>query len=157
MISNYGADLSIFEKCHHDIIFGKINFRIPLPSCNVREVWDHRKTNVERMQKAIQPFDLVKAFRNLSVDVPKVDVPNEILINIFWNYIPQKKVKCNYCKPPWINGNIKKWLRERSKLIKCYYNHRQKKEDREKLQAKTAYCPTEILKAKNDYVHTKHD
>ena len=83
MISNYGADLSIFEKCHHDIIFGKINFRIPLPSCNVREVWDHRKTNVERMQKAIQPFDLLKAFRNLSVDVPKVDVPNEILINIF--------------------------------------------------------------------------
>ena len=53
MISNYGADLSIFEKCHHDIIFGKINFGIPLPSCNVREVWDHRKTNVERMQKAI--------------------------------------------------------------------------------------------------------
>ena len=25
IISNYGVDVSIFEKCHHNIIFGKIN------------------------------------------------------------------------------------------------------------------------------------
>ena len=25
IISNYGVDLSIIEKCHHNIIFGKIN------------------------------------------------------------------------------------------------------------------------------------
>ena len=37
IISNYGVDLSIFEKCHN-IIFGKSNIRIPLPSSYVREV-----------------------------------------------------------------------------------------------------------------------
>ena len=30
LLSNYGVDLSLFEKCHHDIIFGKINIEIPL-------------------------------------------------------------------------------------------------------------------------------
>ena len=28
IISNYGVDVSIFEKCHHNIIFGKINIYI---------------------------------------------------------------------------------------------------------------------------------
>ena len=31
LFSNYGVDLSLFEKCHHNIIFGKINIRILLP------------------------------------------------------------------------------------------------------------------------------
>ena len=39
IISNYGVNLSIFEKCHHNIIFGKINIRIPLPPSYVRELY----------------------------------------------------------------------------------------------------------------------
>ena len=81
-ISNYGIYLSIFEKYHHNIIFGKINIRILLPPSNVREIWDYRIANIKSMQKAIQNFDRVKAFGNLSVD-GKVDVLNETLINIF--------------------------------------------------------------------------
>ena len=106
IISNYSADLSIFEKCHHNIIFGKINIRILPPPSYVREVWNYRKANVKSIQKAIQTFDWVKAFENFSVD-GKVDVPNETLINIFQNYIPNKKVKCNYCQHPWMNDKIK--------------------------------------------------
>ena len=94
IISNYDVDLSIFEKCHHSIIFGKINIRIPLLPSYVREVWDYRKANVKSIQKAIQTFDWVKAFGNLSVD-EKDDVLNETLMNIFRNYIQNKKVKCN--------------------------------------------------------------
>ena len=91
IISNYGVDLSIFEKCHHNIILGKINIRIS-PS-NVREVCYYKKANVKSIQINIQTFDWVEAFRNLSVD-GKVDVLNETLMNIFRNYIPNKKVKC---------------------------------------------------------------
>ena len=29
-ISNYGVDVSIYDKCHHNIIFGKIDIRVPL-------------------------------------------------------------------------------------------------------------------------------
>ena len=62
----------------------------------------------------------------------KNDVLNETLMNIFRNYIPNKKFKCNYCQPPWMNDKIKKCLRERSKLTKSYYKYGQKK-DQEKL------------------------
>ena len=30
-ISNYGVDVSIFDKCHHNIIFGKVNIRVLIP------------------------------------------------------------------------------------------------------------------------------
>ena len=113
IISNYGVDLSIFEKCHHDVIFRKNNICIPLPPSYVCEVWDYRKANVKSIQKVIQTFDWVKAFGNLSND-EKVDVLNETLMNIFQNYISNKKVKCNYFHPPWMNNKIKKCLRERS-------------------------------------------
>ena len=73
-------------------------------------------------------------------------------MNIFGNYTPNKKVKCNYCQPPWMNNKIKKCLRKRSKLTKFYYKHDQKKEDQEKLQANAAYCTEEMFKATNDYI-----
>ena len=71
MTSNYCADLSIFEICHPNIIFGKINICIPLPPNYYYEVCCHRKANVKSIQKAIQTLDWVKAFANLSVAVLK--------------------------------------------------------------------------------------
>ena len=38
IISNYDVNISIFEKCHHNIIFGKINIRTRLPPRYVCEV-----------------------------------------------------------------------------------------------------------------------
>ena len=40
VISNYGADVSMFKKCHHNIIHGKIDIHVPHPPVYVREVWD---------------------------------------------------------------------------------------------------------------------
>ena len=76
--------LSIFEKCNHNIIFGKIKNRVSLPLSCICEVWDYRKANVKSIQKANQTFDWVKVFGNLSVD-GKVDARNETLMKIFRN------------------------------------------------------------------------
>ena len=42
-------------------------------------------------------------------------------------------------------------MKERNKLTKFYYKNGQRKEDQEKLEAKTIYCTEQILKTKNDY------
>ena len=90
VISNHGVDVSIFDKCHHNIIYFKINIRVPLPPTYVREVLDYEKTNIENIKKSISNFDWNKAFENLSFD-EKVDFLNKTLLNIFRNYIPPKK------------------------------------------------------------------
>ena len=86
VISNHGVDVSIFDKCHHNIIYGKINICVPLPPIYVREVWDYIKANIENIKKAISTFDWNKAFENLSID-EKFQILNKTLLNIFRNYI----------------------------------------------------------------------
>ena len=49
LISKYGVDASIFDKCHHNIIYGKIDIRVPLPPKYVREVWDYSKADVQNI------------------------------------------------------------------------------------------------------------
>ena len=112
VISEHGVDVSIFEKCHHNNIFGKINIRVPLPPHYVREVWNYSKANAENIKKAISSFNWNKVFGNLSIDA-KVGLFNETLLNIFRNYIPNKKFKGEYHKPPWMNDNIKRKLKQR--------------------------------------------
>ena len=82
VISNHGVDVSIFDKCHHNIIYGKINIRVPLPSTYVQGVWEYEEANIDNIKKAISTFDWNKAFENLSVD-EKVDFLNKTLFNIF--------------------------------------------------------------------------
>ena len=50
-----------------------------------------------------------------------------------------------------MNDNIKRCLKERSKLTKFFYKSGQTREDKEKLESKAAYCTDQIMKAKNDY------
>ena len=110
-ISNYGVDVSIFDKCHHNIIFGKVNICVPLPPVYIREVWNYSQANEENIKYAISNFNWSKAFENLSVN-GKVEHLNETLLNTFRNFLPNKKIKCDYRQPLWINDNIKSSLKQ---------------------------------------------
>ena len=150
VICNFGVDVSIFDKCHHNIIFGKINIRVPLPPIYVREVWDYKKADVEHIKKAITNFDWNNAFKSLSVD-QKVELLNETLLNIFRNYILNKKIKCDCRQPPWMTDTIKKSLKLRSKLTKIFFKNGQKKPDFDKVLVQSEECTKAILDAKNSY------
>ena len=45
--SKYGVDASFFDKCHHNVIYGKTNIRVPLPPVFIREVWNYSKADVQ--------------------------------------------------------------------------------------------------------------
>ena len=62
VISKHSVDVSTFDKCHHDIIYGKINIGVNLPPIYVREVWDYGRTNVETSKKAKSNFNWNKPF-----------------------------------------------------------------------------------------------
>ena len=90
----------------------------------IREVWNYSKADVQNIQKAMLNFNWRKAFESLSVD-SKVDLLNDTLLNIFRNYIPNNKIKFDYRKPLWMTNDMKKSLKERSKLTKSYYKNGQ--------------------------------
>ena len=45
LISKTGADLSLFDKWHQSLIYGIIDFKVPLPPPYIREVWDYKNAN----------------------------------------------------------------------------------------------------------------
>ena len=92
VISKNGVDPSLFYKCHHDIIYGKINILVALSSIYVPEVWYYSKANVEN---TIANFNRNKVFENSSID-EKVVLWNETLLTIFRNDIPNKEFTCYY-------------------------------------------------------------
>ena len=47
VICNSGVELSLFDTCHHNLIFGKLKFMIPLPPTYKRHVWDYKKANAK--------------------------------------------------------------------------------------------------------------
>ena len=83
--------------------------------------------NVENIKKAVTNFNWNRPFENLSVD-EKLELLNKTL-NIFWNDIPNKQIKCDCCQPAWMTDNTQKSLKQRSKLTKIFYKNDQRDSD----------------------------
>ena len=88
VISKYGVDASLFDKCHHSIIY------VLLPPVFIYKVWNYSKADIQNIQRAILGFNWRKAFESLSVN-SKIDLLNEALLNILRNYIPNKVIFVN--------------------------------------------------------------
>ena len=110
-----------------------------------------QQVNAENIKKAISSFYWNKAFENLLID-GKVEHLNETLLSICRNYIPNKKIMCNYCQLLWMNDSIKRKLKQRTKLTIYFYKNDQLKCDCDKILEKSAECTTEILEAKKNYI-----
>ena len=150
-ILNYGVGVSIYDKCHHNIIFCKINIRVSLPPVYIHEVWDYSQVNVENIKYVISNFNWSKAFENLPVD-GKVKHLNETLLRIFRNYVLNKNIKCDYYQPLWINDNTEISLKQRSKLTKIFYKNGLRKSDSIKVLEKSTECTKKIFEAKKIYI-----
>ena len=113
---NTGIEQSIYDKYHDNIIYGKLNFDIPLPPPYYRKLWDYKKANTGTIQRAISAFNWDMAFYNKDTN-DKIKILNdETLLDIFSNFIPNKISEFDYKKPVWMNKKITLLLKKRSKL-----------------------------------------
>ena len=74
-----------------------------------------------------------------------------------WQDNPNKKIKCDCRQSPWMTDDIKKSLKERSKLTKTYHKNGQQKIDYDKVLEKFADCTKKSTRAKNDYINKMAD
>ena len=66
--SKYGVGASIFDKCHHIIIYGKTDIRVPLPPKYVCDASDCCKADVQIIKKYIKDFNWGKTLESLSIN-----------------------------------------------------------------------------------------
>ena len=73
-----GIKKCLSSSCHHDIIYGKINFRVPLPPPHFKIVWDYKNANTISIQHAIENFNWQYTFERKTI--------NEKVIMFLINY-----------------------------------------------------------------------
>ena len=54
---------------------------------------------------------------------------NDIILNVFTNFVPSKVITCDARDPPWINDNIKNKIRWKNSMYKNYKRSSNKTED----------------------------
>ena len=91
LMKNYGVEQSLYETCHHNIVYGTLNFNIPLPPFYFRKIWVYKNANIGCIQESIYNFDWTRAFKNQNCN-KKCKILPEALLNIFHNFIPIKSL-----------------------------------------------------------------
>ena len=116
---NSGVILSIYQSCHHHILFAKVNLKIFYTSPYTRRIWDYSNSNHKAINNTIDGFHWEKASSNVNVHT-QVKLFNETLSNIFINFFPNKLIIVDDRDPPWVTKKIKILLKGKSKLCKLY-------------------------------------
>ena len=79
-------------------------------------VWDYKRANVEGIKKFIESINWEVMFNNKSFQ----SIFNEILMNIFSNFTPNKLVTFDDKDPPWMNDFVKSKIKWKNQLYKIY-------------------------------------
>ena len=89
LIVESGVFPSLHVKCPHQIIYSKLNLNVVYPPPYQRLIWDYKKANVDGIRKSSNSVDWEFNLSGKNVH-QQAQYLNEILINVFSNYIPNK-------------------------------------------------------------------
>ena len=109
LVTENGVYPSLHPKCHHQIVFAKLNLNVEYPPLYERLIWDYKNADIPSINRAIDIFDWGNSFKGKNVH-EQVHFFNKTILNIFHNYIPNKTILCNDKDPPWFNNEIRKIL-----------------------------------------------
>ena len=116
LILESGTRPSLDQKCHHQIIFSKINFKIPPPPPISRRIWHYNQANIECIKRSMENFPWSEQFRLNTDPNWQVKIFHETLLNIMSNFIPNEVKKYIPRDPPGINKPLKTLLKKKNRL-----------------------------------------
>ena len=115
-IIDSGVRPSFHPNCHQQIVYSKLNLKIEYPPLYKRLVWDYKNEDSQSINKAIEMFNWAKLFHNKNIH-DQVKHFNEAVVNIVYNYIPNKCITCNGKDISLLNDPIKGLINQKKYLI----------------------------------------
>ena len=105
LIVTCGASSSLNSQCHHQIPCSKLNINVEYSPPYEWLVQDYKKANTKSIKKPIEIVKQETLFQNETVNKP-VFVFNEIILNIFSNFVPTNLVTYDDNDSPWMNDCV---------------------------------------------------
>ena len=141
---------SLFSRCHHQLIFAKISFTTFFPSAYERRIWDFSRANINAIRQAVSSVDWDRAFNSLNID-ERVKFLTECVLNVFYNFVPNKVITIRRKGTLWMTLEIKRMILEKAKIYRCYVKHGRSIADYQILHDITSKCKSAIKEAKSNY------
>ena len=94
LITDSGVHRTLHSKCHHQIIYSKLNLKIEYPPPYTCKIWYYNRYETKLSNYSIESFDWSKLFSGKNVH-GQVELFNKTLLNIFHNFLPNKIIVCN--------------------------------------------------------------
>ena len=92
LITEFGIEKFLYtDGCHHSILFGKMNFNVPLPPPYSSEGSVYNEAGRKNIQRSIKNCNWARLLINLTIN-ERVELLSNI-INISKKYMPKKKFK----------------------------------------------------------------
>ena len=148
-----GTRPSLDSKCHHQIIFGKVNFRIPPPPPVQRKLWHYGQANIAAIRRSIISYNWTEQLSLNSDPNWQVKTFSKILLNIMSNFIPNEIKKYTPRDPPWITKPLQTLLKKKNRFFRNYKKNGYKDEDKVRLDSFRIECQEAVESAKLDYLN----
>ena len=150
-ISESGVLPSLFPRCHHQVVFVKVNFKVSFPPAYNRRIWDFSRADPTLIKRAVEGFDWDRAFEGLDVD-GKVLVLTDCIVNIFSNFVPNKVITIRNKDALWMTPGVKRMILEKAKIYRRFVKNGRRADDYHSLRDITNRCKVAIDKAKEAYL-----
>ena len=114
LIIESGVHPSLHEQCHHQIIYGKLSVSNVAQPPYTRRIWYYDKAHFVNIMKSIDIFNWQDHLDKLACPNEQVKLLNDVLLNIYSNFIPNEVKTIRPRQAPWITKTVKNFLRKKN-------------------------------------------
>ena len=114
LVVDTGVHPSSHEQCHHQIVYRKLSVSNIAPSPYKRRIWYYNKADFVNIMKSIEIFCWHEQLGEITCPNAQVKLLNEVLLNIYSNFIPNQLKTIKPRQAPWITHAVKKFLRKKN-------------------------------------------
>ena len=151
LITESGVHPSLHEQWHHQIVYGKLSVsNIALPPYT-RKIWHYDKADFVAIRKSIEMFAWPEQLDNMTCPNEQVELLNEVLLNIYSNFIPNKVTTIRPRQAPWITQTIKNFLRKKNRAYNSFVRNGRPDDKLEGIQKMISEGARLIEEAKRNY------
>ena len=114
LVVDTGVHPSLHEQCHRRIVYGKLSVSNIVPSPYSRRIWYYNKANFVNIMKSIEMSRWHEQLGKITCPDAQVKLLNEVLLNIYSNFIPNQVKTIKPRQAPWTTQDVKKFLRKKN-------------------------------------------
>ena len=115
-----GVHPTLHRQCHHHVVFAKITAHNLTPPSYKRKLWYYDRANIPAIKKSIELYNWQEIFQDLECPNLQVEAINDVLTNIFSNFIPNEIKTIRPRQAPWITQSIKNFIRKKNRAYKNF-------------------------------------